>query len=279
MNMMTALEAPTFDQAVASYLHHGGEARFMPKLLERFGGQPVAMITPMAVRQAAEEMLPTAAGQTRNRHVLGPMRAVLYHAHELGWRSAPRIRPFPRTRGKKREPATRKWMERFIDQCDADGLDHLAALVLFMNLTAARISEAIRVTGEHVDFGKRKVVLARTKTEENSERMLPDHLIERMRALDPQPGERVFRYTSRFSVNERIRAVCRRAELPYKSSHVVGRHAFATNCMNAGLGVRVAMAAGGWKSSSIFLETYTHTIDAGRTVMDAFNRLHHQDQF
>ena len=35
----------------------------------------------------------------------------------------------------------------------------------------------------------------------------------------------------------------------------------------------------GWKSSSVFLETYAHTIDATRTVMDAFNALHHRDQF
>lgn len=49
--------------------------------------------------------------------------------------------------------------------------------------------------------------------------------------------------------------------------------------MNAGVGVRVAMDAGGWKSSSIFLETYCHTIDAGRTVMERFNAIHYADQF
>jgi len=39
------------------------------------------------------------------------------------------------------------------------------------------------------------------------------------------------------------------------------------------------MDAGGWKSSTIFLETYVSTVDAGRVVRDKFNAIHHSDQF
>jgi integrase len=190
-----------------------------------------------------------------------------------------RIRPFPAPKTRKTVPASRRWLERFIEQCDEDDLPHLAACTLMMNLTGARISEAINLLGEHVDLGRRTALLVKTKTDTNSLRYLPDHLLERIRALGIEPGQRVFRYTSRFSVNERIAAVCERADLPYKSSHTIGRHAFATNALNAGVGVRVAMDAGGWKSSTIFLETYSHTIDAGRTVADRFNAIHHADQF
>ena len=80
-------------------------------------------------------------------------------------------------------------------------------------------------------------------------------------------------------LNERIRAVCERADLPYKSSHVLGRHSFATNALNAGVSVRVAMDAGGWDTSASFLESYCHTVDAGRVVMDRFNAIHYADQF
>lgn len=176
-------------------------------------------------------------------------------------------------------PASRRWMERFTEQCDADGLPHLAGCVLFMNLTGARISEAVALLGRDVDLRRRTALLVKTKTEVNSLRYLPEHLAERIRDLDPGPDDRVFRYTSRFSVNERMAAVCHRAELPYKSSHRAGRHAFATNALNGGVSVRVAMDAGGWRTSSIFLETYTHTIDAGRTVRDMFDAQHHRDQF
>ena len=191
---------------------------------------------------------------------------------------AARVRLFPAPKFRKTVPATRRWLETFLDRCDADGLQHLAACVLFMNLTGARVSEAVELLGENVDLRQRTALLVRTKTDTHSLRHLPDHLVERIRDLGLTPGQPVFRYRSRFSVNERIRAVCDRAGLPYKSSHTVGRHAFATNALNAGVSVRVAMDAGGWKSSTIFLETYAHSLDAGRTVRDRFNMIHQQDQ-
>jgi integrase len=269
----------TFAEAADSYVQHGGEPRYLARILPRFGERLVAEITPMEVRSAALELLPDASPSTRNRTVITPTRAVLYHAHELGWRLPARIRLFPVPRGQAVKPATRRWTERFIEQADADGLLHLSALVLFMQLTGARVSEAINLLGRDVDLGRRTAVLRKTKTEVDSRRYLPDHLVERMRALGVGPDDRVFRYRCRFSVNERIAAVCARASLPRLSSHRVGRHAFATNALNAGVSVRVAMEAGGWRSSAIFLETYAHTIDAGRVVMERFNALHHQDQF
>lgn len=268
----------TFREAAASYVEHGGEARYLARLLARFGDQAVTAITPLAVRAAALDLYPNASPATRNRHVITPARAVLYHAHELGWRGPARIRLFPAPKTRKTTPAGRRWLETFVDRCDADGLPHLAALVLFMNLTGARVSEATALTGEHVDLRARTAMLVKTKTDVMSLRYLPHHLVERIRDLGLTPGERVFRYTSRFSVNERIAAVCRRAGLAYKSSHTVGRHAFATNALNAGVGVRVAMDAGGWKSSSIFLETYAHSLDAGRTVAAQFDLLHLKDR-
>lgn len=269
----------TFAEAAASYLEHGGEGRYIPRLVARFGAELVTAITPLAVRNAAPEIYPGASAATLNRQVITPARSVLYHAHELGWRLPARIRLFPARKTRETAPPGRRWLEAFVDQADADGLAHLAGLVLFMNLTAARVSEAIALQGQDVDLRKRTALLVKTKTGANSLRYLPDHLVERIRDLEPRPGERVFRYRSRFSVNERIAAVCGRAGLAYKSSHTVGRHAFATNALNAGVSVRVAMDAGGWKSSSIFLETYAHSVEAGRVVMDRFNAIHYADQF
>lgn len=268
----------SFSLAADSYIQHGGEARFLPRLIERFGPDPVASITPVAVHQAAFDLYPDASNGTRNRQVITPARAVLYHAHEMGWRMPARIRLLKAPKTSTVVPANRRWMERFLDRADADNLRHLAACVLFMNQTGARISEAVALEGQHVDLVRRTAMLAKTKTETNSLRWMPDLLLERIRELGPAPGQRVFRYTSRFSVNERIAAVCHRAGLPYKSSHVAGRHAFATNALNAGVGVRAAMDAGGWKSSVIFLETYAHSTEAGRLVMDRFNAQAWQDQ-
>ncbi|MDP3405034.1 MAG: tyrosine-type recombinase/integrase [Brevundimonas sp.] len=267
-----------FSDAAASYVQHGGEPRFLPRVVERFGPDPVETITPMAVREAALSLYPEASNATRNRQVITPARAVLYHAHEMGWRAPARIRLLKAPRARRVLPAGRRWTERFVERADADGLPHLSAALMFMQMTGARVTEAISLEGQNVDLIRRTALLVKTKTDTDSLRWLPDPLVERIRALDPRPGERVFRYTSRFSVNERMAAVCHRAGLPYKSSHIAGRHAFATNALNAGINVRVAMDAGGWKSSVIFLETYAHSVEAGRVVMDRLNTLAWQDQ-
>lgn len=268
----------TFLEAAESYSEHGGETRYLPKLIEHFGNHDVSKITPLSVRTSAKLILPNASPATHNRQIITPMRAVLYHAHELGWRMPARIKLFPSNKQRLTVPANRKWMEAFIDRCDKDNLPHLAAIVLFMNLTGARVSEAVNVYGRDVNLRERKAILVKTKTDFNSVRFLPDHLVERLRDLNFTPDQRVFKYKCRFSVNERIKAVCERAGLSYKSSHTVGRHSFATNALNAGVSVRVAMDAGGWKSSSIFLETYSHSMDASRRVVDIFNLIHQKDQ-
>ena len=268
----------TFKEAADSYVLCGGEGRFLPRILAAVGERDVTTISPMEARALALTLYPDASNGTRNRQALTPIRSVLYHAHELGWRIPARIRPFLAPKIRQVVPANRRWMETFVDQCDNDGLHHVAALVLFMNLTGARVSEAIRLVGQDVDLIRKTALLRKTKTDTNSVRFMPDHLVERIRDLNVTPEARVFRYTSRYSVNERIKAVCLRAGIPNKSSHVVGRHSFATNALNMGVGVRQAMDAGGWKSSVVFLETYAHTRDSGRLVMDRFNEAHRQDQ-
>lgn len=161
-------------------------------------------------------------------------------------------------------------------QCDLDDLPHVAALVLFMSMTGARISEAVRLCWAEVDLNARRATLLRTKTATFSERFLPDELCARFRGLAgyaPDPAARVFRYTSRYSVNERIRDVCARAGIVYKSPHLCGRHSFATNAIALGSSIKETMEAGDWLTSGIFLETYVHTKNAGRRVADRFNSI------
>jgi integrase len=159
-------------------------------------------------------------------------------------------------------------------------LPHIAALVLFMATTGARVSEAIALRWEDANIAAKTIVLRKTKTETNSTRYLTDELVRRFLALDEQraPTDRVFRLRSRFSVNERIRAVCERAGIPYKSSHSCGRHSFATTAILMGVDIRSAMEAGGWKSSKVFLETYVNPRHAGRAVAERFNIMQYENE-
>ncbi len=261
----------TFAEAAASYLASGGEARYLGAILAYFEERSVRAIFPYDLREMAEAIYPTQSASTRNRCAIGPARAVLLHAYDRGWCDLIRVRRFREDRPKRKRPASATWLHLFCRQCGRDGLPHLAALVLFMSATGARISEAVALRWPEVDLPARTALLLKTKTDTRSLRHLTDEVAERIRNLQAsRPGDGpVFRYTSRFSVSERIRAVCRRADIPYKSPHLCGRHTFATTAIECGIDVGTAMAAGGWRSSKVFLETYVHPrLSAGRVVAD-----------
>ena len=269
----TSRNSRTFRDAANSYLENGGERRYLTPITDYFYDTPVADITPFAIYEMAKGLYPNHTGATKNRQAITPARAVMIHAYERGWCQLIRLRRFKEEKRRPKQPASQAWLHVFCRQCERDGLPHLAALVVFMSHTGARISEAIRLEWSEVDLIARKAVLLRTKTDTHSVRHLTDELVARLHDLreTSSPGEPVFRYTSRYGVNDRIDAVCRRAQIPYKSSHACGRHSFATNAISFGMDVRTAMDAGGWKSSSVFIETYVHPKNAGRLVADRFN--------
>lgn len=262
----------TFEEAAEKYLIQGGEARFLTPIIKHFKGRPLGKITPGEIRAMAIEIFPAASAATRNRQAIVPARAVVNHGHSLGWCNAIKVELFDTSRSRKHKPVTDDWLRTFMAQCEDDGLSHLAALVLFMNQTAARVSEAIGLLGEHVDLQNRICVLAKTKTDEWSPRYLTAELALRMAALGIEEGERVFRYSDRSAVNRRIKAVCRRAKIEPRSTHSAGRHSFGTNAMASGARVKDAMDAGGWKSAKLFMETYVHSDEAGRTVAAIFDK-------
>lgn len=266
----------TFNDAAESYITHGGEARYMPPIVRHFDGRPLRTIAPFDIRNLADTLYPTQSGATKNRSVLSPARAVMNHGYDRGWCNLIRIRRYKVERRPPPVPASVVWMFMFMRQCDIDRLPHLAALILFMHQTGARISEAVALKWPEVNLSERKALLLKTKTERNSVRALTDELVARMSAL-PR-WEHVFRYTSRYSVNERMMEICDRAQIVYKSPHLVGRHSFATNAMNSGVDIKTAMDAGGWKSVNVFIETYVHTKDAGRVVADRFNAIRYDTQ-
>lgn len=262
----------TFEEAAVSYLEQGGEGRYVPKVLKHFKGRAIGSIMPAEIRGAALTLYPRATAATRNRQVVTPTRSIINHAHDLGWCGPVKVKQFDVPRSKKNKPVDREWMGKFLAESDKSGLPHLSACVLFMQQTGARVSEAINLLGEFVDLGARVAMLEKTKTDEWSPRYLTAELVARMAALGLEKGKRVFGYTDRQAVNRRIKAVCKRAKIEPRSSHAAGRHSFATNAINGGAKIKEAMDAGGWKSASLFMQTYVHSEEAGRNVAGIFDR-------
>lgn len=262
----------TFEEAAVSYLQQGGEGRYIPKVLKHFKGRAVGSINPGDIRAAALELYPHASPATRNRQAIIPARAVVNHAHSLGWCGAIRVKQFDVPKSRKNKPVDRDWMDKFLAEADKSGLPHLSACVLFMQQTGARVSEAINLTGEYVDLGERVALLEKTKTDEWSPRHLTTELVVRLVGLGLEKGKRVFGYTDRQAVNRRIKAVCKRAEIEPRSSHAAGRHTFATTAIDGGAKIKDAMDAGGWKSAALFIQTYVHSKEAGQAVAGIFDR-------
>jgi integrase len=145
-----------------------------------------------------------------------------------------------------------------------------------MAQTGARVSEAIDLRWREVSLTNRTALLLKTKTERNSLRHLTDILVARLQKLGVDRGldDRVFHYTSRYSVNERIWAICDRAGIEYKSSHVCGRHTFFTTAFDLGLDIKTIMEAGGIKTVSLFMNTYVAPrANHGRMTADRLNGL------
>lgn len=260
-----------FEEAAESYLRQGGEARFLPKLIRHFKGRALSKIKPGDIRDAAIVLYPKASNATRNRQGIVPGQAVVNHGHDRGWCSPIKVKPFEVAKSKKHKPVDEAWLSAFRVQCAKDALGHLGALVLFMNRTAVRVSEALRVLPSDVDLENRRVWLGKTKTDEDVFCYLTVDVVVAMAALDMDDDQPVFRYSDRSAVNRRMRAVCERARIPYRPTHSAGRHSFGTNAINGGADVKKAMDAGRWKSAGLFMGTYVHSDDAGRAVAAQFD--------
>lgn len=261
-----------FEEAATSYMEQGGEARFLAPIIKHFKGRAIGTIKPAEIRAMSMKLYPTGAAATRNRQAIIPARAVVNHAHDLGWCGPMKVKMFEVPKSNKHKPVDRIWLDAFLKQADADKLFHVSALVLFMHQTAARVSEAVNLEGQYVDLENRVAVLVKTKTEEWSTRHLTTELVARLAGLGLAEGERVFSYTDVKAVNKRIAAICDRAGIVKRTTHSAGRHSFGTNAMNVpGADIKTAMDAGGWKSAKLFLETYVHSHDAGRSLAEKFD--------
>lgn len=268
-------EERTFRAAAESYVLRGRSTRYLQPIVDYFGETRVTDIAPIHIYDMADVLYPGRKGATKNRQALAPARAVLHHAYDLGWRERISLRRYKEDPATEKVPATLAWLHAFSRQCRKDDLEHLSALVLFMFTTGARVSEAIRLCWREVDLAKRQALLLKTKTSVNSLRCLSNEMVERLLDLrcGQSPDDRVFRYVCRQSVNQRIKAVCQRAEIRPMSSHACGRVSFANHLMEAGMDIKTVMIAGDWRSITVFMGTYVKgRANAGRLVAERFGQ-------
>jgi integrase len=245
----------TFAQAAMMYRQAQKATRFLNRVEDYWGDTPVLQITGGAIRSAAIKVYPNASGATRNRQFVVPAQAIINHASSLGQCPPVKVERFPVPK-KAKDYATWEWIEAFM----AAANPHLGALACFMFLTGARISEALSVRWEDVNFQARRVLIRQTKLSgEERHAHLPQPLVVAIANIE-RKGDTVFRYSSRDTAKPQWRKAIKRAGIKQLSFHAC-RHGFATGLLHKGIDPITTAKRGGWKSPQHVFTTYGHAMD------------------
>lgn len=262
---------PTFEAAVIKYLNHGGDARFVGRLLDHFQKTPLREFNQDFIDEAAFAFYPEASAATRNRQFYTPVSAILKRS---GIRFA--IERPEGSRGRK----LLGWLwpdqaERLFTE--ADRIDPEFGLLLrVLCYTGMRLSEAINhftvdglrldamamVDGEMVATPFAYI----PKTKNGSPRPIhfPPHLAEGLRA-HPRGLDRagtVFRFHKGGPLYIMLRTAAEAAgvTLPERQAFHLFRHTYGTWMRRyAGLDARGLVGTGAWDSEQS-TNRYAHTI-------------------
>lgn len=236
------------------YLEHGGEARFIGPLNEAFGHIRVNDLTAKHLSDYVAAKLPGRSGSYVKRIVYAPINVAINAAAKADLCDYRKFQA-PAFKMARRPNAPDGWIEEMLELVNP----RLRALMLFTTYTGARIGEACAITGDDIDMSQGRVMINATKTEtQRWVKMHPD-IVEALQQIDIEPGQRVFGYAGKDSVNTAIERICKRHEIDYYSSHQWGRKAFATRHLVKGdKTLKWIKEAGGWQTMRMVEEHYAH---------------------
>lgn len=263
----------TFAQAALSYMEHGGDSRYIERLLRHFGPtMKLSQIGQAEIDTAAKTLYSHCLPATVRRQCHTPISAVLNHAADRNWCNRIRIHRPKQPKGRVRW-ITHEEAERLIAACD----DGLRPIVVFLLYTGARLGEALGLLWREVDLDRKQVQFLRTKT--GVARGVPLHprVITELRLI--QNGEGLVfsnrkRGVNRASVSkietekeklslagERFRwsfyPACERAGISNFRPHDC-RHTWATWHYQANRDLFALQRLGGWQSIDM-VARYAHT--------------------
>lgn len=245
----------TFAQASINYRAASKPTRFLERIEDYWKDTLVRDMTQGAIRQSALVLYPKAAAATRNRQVIVPTQAVINHSAESELCPRIRVKRF-KIETKSKIPATLEWVKAFA----AHSKPHLGGLALFMFLTGARISEALAVRWEDIDFKAKSVLIRQTKIGAERRAHLPQSLIVALANIPRIKNRPVFLYMARSNCIKVWQVVTKRAKIEPLTFHSC-RHGFATALLHAGVDPVTVAKLGGWKSARHVFETYGHAND------------------
>lgn len=171
---------------------------------------------------------------------------------------------------------------RLIDAIRDDRIEIPILLALWLGL---RRSEICALEWSDFDFDKKTVSITkalvpnsdnqyvvknRTKTTK-SKRVLniPDYVISRLEALQPDPSKRSGRITTMNpnDIYNHLKVICDRHGIPFVGIHGL-RHTNASVMLSIGVTAKMAMARGGWSSNKVMQDIYQHLFSEDKAAAD-----------
>ena len=259
--------------AIVAYIENGGDNRFLKKVTLTLGHEFLEDLNQEVIDRAARQAYPGykrgPAGpvtphkkSTIRRQFYVPLAAVLHYASDAGWMPYMRLKM---PAGDRPPPvwAELDWFESLWPHC----APHLKALTTFLPFTGCRISECLRLTWEDVNLGEGWAFIRDTKNKEHRTVYLPEVVALALKEIQADTG-RVFKYKDKDQVKNRLKTACKKAGIPYLSSHKIGSHTYATLMRRyAGTDARGLVATGRWKDvKSTYHYMHASVSDESRKV-------------
>ena len=176
---------------------------------------------------------------------------MINYAHDQGWCAPIKVKGLP-----VEKPIRKAVGDDYMNTLRPHLPPNLYALMLFLYTTGRRVGEAVTLTWDDIDLENGTVFIAQTKNGNAATAILTAELCEILD--DMERTDPVFGYTDRRNIYGSLKRACKRAGVEYLGTHQVGRHSFATQLERQGWSPKSIADAGGWKSTRIVNETYTH---------------------
>lgn len=250
--------APTFEEAVVTYLGSGGDARFLGeeegkpgnRLLDCLAQFRCDEIDDATMVRTANKLYPTATAATINRQLYTPVISVLRLASKgKHWKPALR-RPKGYLEHSPAKSPGDDWFVAVRAKCRPT----LWALVLFDAIHGRRAGEALGLAPSDYDRSAGTILIDRTKNGEPVFIRLAKPVIEAIDAYDWHFGPGLFGYytkQNRRNLYRDLALACEQAGVPYFTPHQAGRHAFAKRLLAEGKSLKHVKEAGKWKSMHV----------------------------
>ncbi|KZL24698.1 tyrosine-type recombinase/integrase [Pseudovibrio sp. WM33] len=284
-----AEEKFTFADATDLYKPTPEFAKYLYRILPHLGDVPVSGISGKMVRDLGPRLTPDNSTATWSKQFIKPIRAVINNAHDLGKCSPIKIKGYSdqetedqdTLRGKQSgvEKVPGDWLWIFLFKEEAP--QRIGLLAQFMFETAARIGQAVALKPDDLKLDQNIIMMPASKGYRKTEVKISDELCAELKSLKPQrprksgkPNQKrpllAFGFASRSSIYRTWKDVCDSACIDRRMPHAAGRHGFATEMLNRmGIDPHTVAKLGRWKDVKLLFDTYGHSEDGERKVMDA----------